>query len=135
MRGKTYRIRRTIQFENGKIVFTTLFYTIIVEVYSNEKLLHTETLNYWLDDSVKIINLITRLTQNYLLLHEKSDFYTINIDQQQKTCVFTVRPSLYQGIEVLFQLSSNKYSNVLLDVAYDDIAQILNTCYLIAASA
>ncbi|MEE1007829.1 MAG: hypothetical protein UH963_01605 [Agathobacter sp.] len=135
MRGKTYRIRRTIQFENGKIVFTTLFYTIIVEVYSNGKLLHTETLNYWLDDSVKIINLITRLTQNYLLLHEKSDFYTINIDQQQKTCVFTVRPSLYQGIEVLFQLSSNKYSNVLLDVAYDDIAQILNTCYLIAASA
>ena len=135
MRGKTYRIRRTIQFENGKIVITTLFYTIIVEVYSNGKLLHTETLNYWLDDSVKIINLITRLTQNYLLLHEKSDFYTINIDQQQKTCVFTVRPSLYQGIEVLFQLSSNKYSNVLLDVAYDDIAQILNTCYLIAASA
>ena len=135
MRGKTYRIRRTIQFENGKIVFTTLFYTIIVEVYSNGKLLHTETLNYWLDDYVKIINLITRLTQNYLLLHEKSDFYTINIDQQQKTCVFTVRPSLYQGIEVLFQLSSNKYSNVLLDVAYDDIAQILNTCYLIAASA
>lgn len=135
MRGKTYRIRRTIQFENGKIVFTTLFYTIIVEVYSNGKLLHTETLNYWLDDSVKIINLITQLTQNYLLLHEKSDFYTINIDQQQKTCVFTVRPSLYQGIEVLFQLSSNKYSNVLLDVAYDDIAQILNTCYLIAASA
>lgn len=132
MRGKTFRVKRTIQFENGKIVFTTLFDTMIAEVYANGKLLHTENLNYGLDNYVGVINLITSFTQNYLLMHEKTDFYTISVDHFEKTCVFTIRPAHHQGIEILYQLSSNKFSDILMDIAYDDINNILAVCYNIA---
>lgn len=132
MRGKFYRIKRTIEFSNGRIVFTTLFDCLFVEVFLSGNLFHSSTHNFGLDDPVNLIALITKLTNRYLLVGRKGDYYTILIDREKETCVFTIRPAQISGIEILYQLTSNKYSDIVMNIPFEDINQIFSLCYQIA---